>query len=92
MKSLSQYIIESLNAEELFITTIKGNKFSKDQLISMLNNMDMKTLNKVSDKFKTEYNDNYFPYEPARDAFLKPSNKADIINKISDFILKYVCA
>jgi hypothetical protein len=92
MKGLSQYIIESLKPEELFVATIKGNKFSKEQLINMLNNMDMKTLNKVSDNFKTEYNDNYFPYEPGRDEFLKQSNKPDIINKISDFILKYVCA
>lgn len=92
MKGLSQYIIESLRPEELFITTIKGNKFSKDQLVSMLDNMDMKTLSKVSDRFKTEYNDDYFPYEPSRDVFLKQQNRSDIINKISDFILKYVCA
>ena len=57
MKSLVQYIEESLKAEEMFITAIKDNKFTKEQIVNMLTNMDIKDIKKISDKFKQDYED-----------------------------------
>ena len=91
MKTLKQYINESLRGEELFLSTLKDNKFTKEQLVGMLMNMDMKTIKSVSDKLKQEYDDSYFAYESNKDDFLKTSNKESICNKISDFILKTIC-
>lgn len=91
MKTLKQYINESLRGEELFLSTLKDNKFTKEQLVGMLMNMDMKTIKSVSDKLKKEYDDSYFAYEPNKDDFLKTLNKESICNKISDFILKTIC-
>ena len=91
MKTLKQYINESLRGEELFLSTLKDNKFTKEQLVGMLMNMDMNTIKSVSDKLKQEYDDSYFAYEPNKDDFLKTSNKESICNKISDFILKTIC-
>ena len=71
MKSLVQYIEESLKAEEMFITAIKDNKFTKEQIVNMLTNMDIKDIKKISDKFKQDYEDDYFAYEPSKDDFLK---------------------
>lgn len=91
MKSLVEYINEALRPEELFISILKDNKFTKEQIVGMLMNMDMKTIKSVSDKLKTEYSDDYFAYEPNKDEFLKNTEKENICSKISDFLLKTIC-
>ena len=91
MKSLQEYINESLKAEEMFLTALKDNKFTKEQLVNMLSNMDLKDIKKISDKLKDEYSDEYFAYEPSKDDFLKSSEKDNIISKIADFCLKNIC-
>lgn len=91
MKSLTQFINEALRAEEMFLTALKDNKFTKEQIVNMLSNIDLKDIKKISDKLKDEYSDEYFAYEPAKDDFLKSSEKENIISKISDFCLKYIC-
>lgn len=91
MKSLVQYIEESLKAEEMFITAIKDNKFTKEQIVSMLTNMDIKDIKKISDKFKQDYEDDYFAYEPSKDDFLKNNEKEKIAGKMADFCLKFIC-
>lgn len=91
MKTLVQYIKEAmLRPEDLFIQSIKDAKLSKDNISSMLMNMDMKTVQKISDKLKEEYSDEYFAYEPSKDSFLKQSERESIIDKMSDFCLKFV--
>lgn len=91
MKSLNIYIKEALKADELLMTAIKGNKFTKDQLMSMLGNMSMQDIKKFSDNIKKEYTDEYFVYEPNKDDFLKVSEKNNICSKIADFLMKNVC-
>lgn len=91
MKSLNIYIKEALKADELLMTAIKGNKFTKDQLMSMLGNMSMQDIKKFSDNIKKEYSDEYFAYEPNKDDFLKASEKNNICSKIADFLMKNVC-
>lgn len=95
MKDIIQFINEELNeslrSEDMFITAIKYNKFTKEQLVNMLMNMDMKVIKDISNRLKNLYSDDYFIYEPSKDDFLKNSEKENICGKISDFLLKYVC-
>ena len=91
MKTLNQYIDEALHPEEMFLTAITNNKFTQEQILNMLLNMDMKDIKKLSDSLKTKYSNEYFSYEPSKDEFLKKSDKEKICNKISNFLLNFVC-
>ena len=91
MKDIRQFINEALRSEEMFLTAIKDNKFTKEQLVNMLMNMDMKAIKNISDRLKNDYSDEYFIYEPSKDDFLKNSEKENICSKMSDFFFIYVC-
>ena len=91
MKDLVTYIYEALHPEEMFLTAIKDNKFTKEQIVNMLSNMEMKDIKKISDKLKSDYEDDYFAYEPSKDEFLKNNEKEKLAGKIADFLLKFIC-
>lgn len=92
MKSLTQFIYEvSMKEDEMLLSMIEGNSFTKSQLTDMLSNLDLNVIKKISDKLASKYADEYFPYEPSKDMFISNTNKDKIVSNISDFLIKYVC-
>ena len=91
MKTLESYIIElneQLNAAEAILNSIKTDGLKREQMIDILAANDMKTIKAVSDILKAKHRENYFPYEPQKDDFLKDSEKESICGQIIDAIMK----
>ena len=89
MKDLVEFLIqEQLTAEEAILRSMKTDGLKREQMIDILAQNDMKTIKKVSDMLKTKYKDDYFPYEPQKDNFLKTSEKEKICGQIADAVLE----
>lgn len=91
MKNLETYIIElneQLNAAEAILNSVKTDGLKREQMIDILANNDMKIIKAVSDILKAKHKENYFPYEPQKDDFLKDSEKERICGQIVDAIMK----
>lgn len=80
-----------MKEDEMLLSMIDGNMFTKAQLTDMLSNLDLNVIKKISDKLASKYKDEYFPYEPSADMFISNTNKDKIVSNISDFLLKFVC-
>ena len=103
MRSLNEYIInectinESIDGKmqyfcEMFAILLKGITFNTDSIQMMLNNLDLKTLQGMSEYFSKNDNSNYLSYEPNSDLFLKDENKKQITSQMSEYIVKYVAS
>lgn len=93
MKRLTDYIFESQLSDKVFCEQFsimfKNTKITKDMLIQILNNLGADFIKKLSKYFSTEDITNYVSYQPSDDLFINyESNKDQIINQISDYILK----
>ena len=90
MKELNIYIKEAFNAEEMFLVAVRSGQMTKEQVKSMLSDIDMKALRRLSGRLKKDYGDIYFAYEPAKDNFLLSSKKDDICDRIAEFVVKNI--
>lgn len=89
MKPLSEALStkKHLFFVETFLNIIEGSKLNKDNIISMLSKMEMEILKDLNTYLKDDKN--YFPYESNNDDFLNKDNKQQIVQKISDYLLKF---
>lgn len=87
MKGLVRYISEQLKAEEAILQSLKAGNLKREQMISILAANDMKMIKAVSDILKVKHKDDYFPYEPTNDDFLKDSEKETVCGKIVDAVM-----
>lgn len=91
MKNLNEYIIElneQMSAAEAILGSIKVDGLKREQMIDILAANDMKTIKAISDILKAKHKENYFPYEPQKDDFLKESEKEKICGQIVDAVMK----
>lgn len=96
MKSLNSFINESLSNKQkvligqLFSTMFKDTKLSKDQISSILQNLDQEMILEISKYFSNKESKDYLSYDPGEDMFLNfNDNKDRIISQISEYISKY---
>ena len=96
MKSLNVFINESLSNKQkeligqLFSSMFKGSKVTKDQLVSILSNLDKDIVLEISKYFSNNESQDYLSYDPGEDTFLKyEDNKNKIVDQISEYINKF---
>ena len=96
MESLYTFINESLSTKQkelvgkIFSEMFKGTKITKDQFIIILNNLDKDVILEISKYFSNNDSNDYLPYEPNEDMFLKyEDNKERIVSQIAEFINKH---
>lgn len=71
--------------------SLADTKLTKEQIHKMLDNVaDIKTLKMISDYFYETDGKIYIAYQPADDDFLKDDKRDNIINKLSEYIYKYI--
>ena len=87
MKTLVETVLEGMNAAEAILMSIKTDGLKADQMINILCQNDMKTLQAISGILKAKYKDEYFPYEPTKDDFLKDTNKEKVAGQIVDAVI-----
>ena len=92
MKNLKEYITESTGKSlgSFMITILKGVKTPKETIAEYLNNFEMKDLKEMSDYISKQDNSNYIAYQPTDDEFINDSNKQQVIDKISQYLFKYI--
>ena len=92
MIALKNYINESKsNGPGLFLMTIlKGVQTPKETISQYLNNFEMKDLKDISDYIDEKDSSNFMAYRPSDDEFVKEANKSQVIEKISQYLYKYV--
>lgn len=92
MVSIKDYINEAKSSSPgLFLMTLlKGVKTPKDMITQYLENLEMKDLKEVSDYIDEKDSANFMAYKPSDDEFISSSNKAQVIEKISQYLYKYV--
>lgn len=96
MQSLITFINESLSNKQkeligqLFSSMFKGSKITKDQFITIFNNLDKDIISEISKYFSENESSDYLAYEPNEDLFLKyEDNKEQIISQIAEYINKF---
>ncbi len=92
MKTIKDYINESKdNSLGLFMMTVlNGVKTPKETIAEYLNNFEMKDLKEMSQYIAQKDGSNYVAYQPSDDEFINDSNKEQVIDKISQYIFKYI--
>lgn len=92
MKAIKDYINESKGRSigEFMTTILKGVKTPKETIADYLNNFEMKDLQEMSKYISETDSANYVAYQPSDDEFLKDSNKEQVIDKISQYLFKYI--
>ena len=85
MKSLTQYIYEALTAPEAILQSIKTDSLTREQRIAILIKNDKKLIQNVSDILKQKHKDDYFPYEPQKDDYIKDIDK--VCGQIVDAVI-----
>ena len=92
MKTIKDYINESKdNSIGLFMMTVlKGVKTPKETIAEYLNNFGMKDLKEMSQYIAQKDSSNYVAYQPSDDEFINDSNKEQVIDKISQYLFKYI--
>lgn len=92
MKNIKEYINESKGRSvgDFMMTVLKGVKTPKETIADYLNNFEMKDLKEMSDYIYQQDSSNYTAYQPNDDEFINDSNKSQVIDKISQYLFKYI--
>lgn len=92
MKNIKEYINESKGRSvgDFMMTVLKGVKTPKETIADYLNNFEMKDLKEMSDYIYQQDSSNYTAYQPNDDEFINDSNKFQVIDKISQYLFKYI--
>lgn len=92
MISIKDYINEAKSSGpgSFLMTVLKGVKTPKETIMQYLDNFEMKDLKEVSDYIDEKDSANFMAYKPSDDEFISSSNKAQVIEKISQYLYKYV--
>lgn len=92
MVSIKDYINEakSSGAGLFLMTILKGVKTPKETIMQYLDNFEMKDLKEISDYIDENDSANFMAYKPSDDEFVSESNKSQVIEKISQYLYKYV--
>ena len=92
MKNIKEYINESKcrSIGDFMMTVLKGVKTPKETIADYLNNFEMKDLKEMSDYIYQQDSSNYTAYQPNDDEFINDSNKSQVIDKISQYLFKYI--
>ena len=92
MQTLKNYITEAKESGpgSFLMTVLKGVKTPKETIVEFLMNLEMKDLKEASDYIDSKDSKNYMAYKPADDEFVQNSNKEQIIDKIAQYLHKYV--
>lgn len=92
MKDIRAYINEAKESSigSFLMTVLKGVKTPKDTIAQYLDNFEMKDIKEMSEYIDEKDPKNYIAYKPADDEFLNESNKSQVIDKIAQYLYKYV--
>lgn len=92
MKSLKKWLVtESKECLGSFLMTcLKGVKTPKETISQYLENFDIKDLKDISDYINEKDSSNFMAYRPSDDEFVKEANKSQVIEKISQYLYKYI--
>ena len=92
MQTLKNYINEAKESGpcSFLMIVLKGVKTPKETITQYLNNFEMKDLKEISDYIDSKDSKNYMAYKPADDEFVQNSNKEQVIDKIAQYLHKYV--
>lgn len=92
MVSIKDYINEAKSSSPgLFLMTVlKGVNTPKEIIMQYLDKFEMKDLKEVSDYIDEKDSANFMAYKPSDDEFVSESNKSQVIEKISQYLYKYV--
>lgn len=90
MKPLSEALMTKKNEffVETFINILEGSNLFKDNIERMLSKLDMTILKSINDYLKDRKE--FLPYETNADEFLNNTNKDSIINKLVEFMIKFI--
>lgn len=90
MKPLSEALMTKKNEffVETFINILEGSNLFKDNIERMLYKLDMTILKSINDYLKDRKE--FLPYETNADEFLNNTNKDSIINKLVEFMIKFI--
>ncbi|MBO5003681.1 MAG: hypothetical protein J6D03_00050 [Clostridia bacterium] len=67
-------------------------KLNKEQITKMLSNIEsMNVLKDMSDYFYEVDGPRYIAYQPNDDDFINRENKESIVNKIAEYLFKFIC-
>lgn len=90
MKPLSEALMTKKNEffVETFINILEGSNLFKDNIERMLSKLDMTILKSINDYLKDRKE--FLPYETNADEFLNNINKDSIINKLVEFMIKFI--
>jgi hypothetical protein len=90
MKPLSEALMTKKNEffVETFINILEGSNLFKDNIERMLSKLDMTMLKSINDYLKDRKE--FLPYETNADEFLNNTNKDSIINKLVEFMIKFI--
>lgn len=98
MKSISRYIehkmFESAKGDtqgELILKMFKGVQTSRDNITEYLSKLEMNELKDISKYINSKDSRNYVAFMPNDDEFINAANKPSIVDKISQYVHKYVC-
>lgn len=94
MKNLIEFINESQLSDKVFCEQFdimfKNTNLSKDIMKIILNNLSKDFIIKICNYYSSKNNVEFISYEPNQDLFINYNeNKEQIINQLSDFIIKY---
>jgi len=91
-KHSSEYITEAKESGPgcFLMTVLKGVKTPKETIVEFLRNLEMKDLKEASDYIDSKDSKNYMAYKPADDEFVQNSNKEQVIDKIAQYLHKYI--
>ena len=95
MKKLNNYINEALSVSqtkqcEMIIKIFENCGLTKDNFATMLSKLDMKELQSLTTYISSIDNANFVAYQPKDDEFISDSNKEAVVNKIADYLNKYI--
>jgi hypothetical protein len=95
MKELNEYINEALSTSQakqcqMIMKMFENCGLTKDNFATMLSKLDMKELQSLATYISSVDNANFVAYQPKDDEFLKDSNKEQVIDKISQYLFKYI--
>lgn len=92
MQTLKNYITEAKESGpgSFLMIVLKGVKTPKETIADFLRNLEMKDLKDASDYIDSKDPKNYMAYKPADDEFVQNSNKEQVIDKIAQYLYKYV--
>lgn len=95
MKHLKEYIVESDASKkeffaETFLKSFENSSLLKEAIIRMFDNLDMDVIRSVSDYILKIDAKNYTDMMPSDDYFIGYSHRQEIIDTISEYILKFI--